>query len=73
MVLELAGGEPVIVIVRCRAVTGFKITAGELEKAARPRTKWLTLNSPTNPSGAAFSCDEPTALAKALLRPRHVC
>ena len=52
----LAGGQPVIV--RCGASTGFKITPAQLEQAITPRTKWLMLNSPSNPSGAVYSHTE---------------
>ena len=48
--VQLAGGTPVIV--RCHADAGFKITPAQLEAAITPRTKWLMLNSPSNPSGA---------------------
>lgn len=66
----LAGGKPVIV--RCGADTGFKITPEQLEAAITPRTKWLMLNSPSNPSGAVYSRDELAALAEVLLRHPHV-
>lgn len=66
----LAGGKPVIV--RCGAATGFKITPAQLEAAITPRTKWLMLNSPSNPSGAVYSRDELAALAEVLLRHPHV-
>ena len=51
---------------------GFKLTAEALEKAITPRTKWLVMNSPSNPSGAAYTADELKALAKVLLRHPHV-
>jgi aspartate aminotransferase len=66
----LAGGRPVIV--RCGASTGFKITPGQLEDAITPRTKWLMLNSPSNPSGAVYSHDELIALGDVLRRHPHV-
>ncbi|MBP6020302.1 MAG: pyridoxal phosphate-dependent aminotransferase [Burkholderiaceae bacterium] len=62
----LAGGQPVIV--RCGATSGFKITPQQLEAAITPRTKWLMLNSPSNPSGSVYSSDELAALADVLLR-----
>jgi aspartate aminotransferase len=49
----LAGGTPVFV--DCALERGFKLQAEDLEKAITPRTKWLILNSPSNPSGAAYS------------------
>jgi len=66
----LAGGQPVIV--RCGAQTGFKITPSQLEAAITPRTKWLMLNSPSNPSGAVYSQAELLALAEVLARHPHV-
>src|ERR1700761_5970856 len=51
---------------------GFKITAGDLENSITPKTKWLILNSPSNPTGAAYSKDELRALADVLLRHPHV-
>ncbi|MYZ41663.1 pyridoxal phosphate-dependent aminotransferase [Schauerella aestuarii] len=64
--VQLAGGTPVIV--RCDAATGFKITPQQLERAITPRTKWLMLNSPSNPSGAVYTYDELAALGEVLLR-----
>ncbi|ALM82248.1 pyridoxal phosphate-dependent aminotransferase [Bordetella sp. N] len=66
----LAGGKPVIV--RCGAASGFKLTPGQLDAAITPRTKWLMLNSPSNPSGAVYTRDELLALADVLLRHPHV-
>jgi aspartate aminotransferase len=62
----LAGGEPVIV--QTRAEDGFKVQPADLEAAITPRTRWLILNSPSNPSGAAFTRAELAALAGVLLR-----
>ncbi len=47
---------------------GFKLTAEALEKAITPKTKWLILNSPSNPSGAAYTRDELRAIADVLLK-----
>ena len=47
---------------------GFKLRAAELEAAITPRTKWLMLNSPSNPSGAVYSADDLRALAAVLER-----
>lgn len=66
----LAGGRPVIV--RCGAASGFKITPEQLQEAITPRTKWLMLNSPSNPSGAVYSHQELAALGDVLLRQPHV-
>ncbi len=62
----LAGGTPVIVNVT--AETAFRMTAEALEAAITPKTKWLIFNSPSNPSGAAYSRDELKALTDVLMR-----
>ncbi|WP_419906176.1 pyridoxal phosphate-dependent aminotransferase [Hoeflea sp.] len=51
---------------------GFKLTAEALEAAITPKTKWLIFNSPSNPSGAAYSEDELRAITDVLLRHPHV-
>ncbi len=66
----LAGGEPVAVT--ATAETGFKITAEQLERAITPRTKWFLLNSPSNPTGAAYTRAELKALTDVLIRHPHV-
>ena len=66
----LAGGEPVIV--EAPASNGFKLTPDALEKAITPRTKWFIFNSPSNPTGAAYTHDEIKALTDVLLRHPHV-
>lgn len=62
----LAGGTPVFAQTRSR--DGFKLDAAALETAIGPKTKWLILNSPSNPTGAAYSRTELRALAAVLLR-----
>ena len=62
----IAGGEPVFV--PTRAETGFKVQADALEAAITPRTRWLILNSPSNPSGGAYTRAELAALAAVLMR-----
>jgi aspartate aminotransferase len=52
--------------------TGFKLTAEALEKAISPRSKWLILNSPSNPSGAAYTESELRAIADVLKKHEHV-
>ena len=47
---------------------GFKLTAAALEKAITPKTKWLVMNSPSNPSGAAYTRDELKAVADVLMK-----
>jgi aspartate aminotransferase len=66
----LAGGTPVPVISTME--NGFKITAEALERAITPKTKWFLLNSPSNPTGAAYSRDELKALTDVLVRHPHV-
>ncbi|AZS21055.1 MULTISPECIES: pyridoxal phosphate-dependent aminotransferase [unclassified Caulobacter] len=62
----LAGGTPVSV--ETTAESGFKITPEALEAAITPRTKWLIINSPSNPSGGAYTRAELQAIADVLLR-----
>jgi aspartate aminotransferase len=62
----LCGGEPVFA--ETSAANGFKLTAEALERVITPRTKWLVLNSPSNPSGAAYTHDELKAIAAVLMR-----
>lgn len=66
----LAGGVPVFA--PCKPENGFKLTPEDLERAISPRTRWLVLNSPNNPSGAAYTREELTALAEVLARHPHV-
>jgi aspartate aminotransferase len=65
-IVALAEATPVAVA--CPAENGFKLTMADLEAAITPRTKWLILNSPSNPSGAAYTKAELRALADVLLR-----
>jgi aspartate aminotransferase len=62
----LADGKPVFV--ECSAENGFKLQPEDLERAITAKTKWLVLNSPSNPTGAAYTRDELKALADVLLR-----
>lgn len=62
----LAGGEPVFV--EATQEDGFKLQADALEAAITDKTKWLIFNSPSNPSGAAYSHDELNALTDVLMR-----
>ncbi|RWR29971.1 pyridoxal phosphate-dependent aminotransferase [Sinirhodobacter populi] len=66
----LAGGTPTFV--EGNLQTGYKITAEQLEAAITPKTKWLIFNSPSNPTGAAYSREELKALTDVLLRHPHV-
>ena len=63
---KLFGGTPVAVV--CDADVGFRLTPEKLEAAITPRTKWLFLNLPGNPSGAAYSKTELAALGAVLER-----
>lgn len=60
------------VIVECPEADGFKLTPDALEAAITPNTRWLILNSPSNPTGAAYSRAELEALGAVLLRHPHV-
>ncbi|SCX96597.1 pyridoxal phosphate-dependent aminotransferase [Paracoccus tibetensis] len=62
----LAGGVPVTV--PCPAAQGFRLTPEALEAAITPRTKWLILNSPSNPTGAGYDEAQMRALTDVLLR-----
>lgn len=62
----LCGAAPVAV--PCGADTAYKLTPEKLEAAITPKTKWLILNSPSNPTGAAYTGAELKALAEVLLR-----
>ena len=65
-IVRLTGGVPVVV--QCPAETAFKMTAAQLEASITPRTKWLMLNSPSNPTGAVYSRAEWAALGSVLVR-----
>jgi aspartate aminotransferase len=68
--VALCGGTPVFA--ETTIDNGFKLTAEALEKAITPKTKWLIMNSPSNPSGAAYTEAELRALADVLMRHDHV-
>ncbi|WP_244115494.1 pyridoxal phosphate-dependent aminotransferase [Burkholderia gladioli] len=63
--VQLCGGRPVIV--PCGAEQGYKLTPAALHAAITPRTRWLILNSPSNPTGAVYRREELEALADVLL------
>jgi aspartate aminotransferase len=69
-IVLLAQGKPVIVT--CGAETGFKMRAEDLERAITAKTKWLILNSPGNPTGAAYGLAEMRELTDVLVRHPHV-
>jgi aspartate aminotransferase len=66
----LAGGTPVTV--ESRMEDGFKVRPEALERAIGPKTKWLILNSPSNPTGSAYTRAELKALTDVLVRHQHV-
>ncbi|WP_152046025.1 pyridoxal phosphate-dependent aminotransferase [Aureimonas psammosilenae] len=68
--VSLCGGTPVVI--ETRQEENFKLTAEALERAITPRTKWFLFNSPSNPTGAAYTRDEVKALTDVLLRHPHV-
>ena len=69
-IVLLAGGEPVIL--ECNEKQGFKINPLELEKTITKKTKWIILNSPSNPTGACYSEKDIREIAKVLEKHPHV-
>ncbi len=66
----LAGGKPKII--KCTEQEGFKLTAKKLKKAITKKTKWLILNSPSNPTGAGYTKKEIQNLANVLIKNKKV-
>ena len=66
----LAGGTPKIV--KCNERDGFKLSARKLKKAITKKTKWLILNSPSNPTGAGYTKDEIEELSKILVKNKKI-
>ncbi|MBS7697803.1 MULTISPECIES: pyridoxal phosphate-dependent aminotransferase [unclassified Chelatococcus] len=69
-IVVLCGGTPVPVLTTID--NNFKLQAADLERALTPKTKWVLLNSPSNPSGAAYSYEEMKAITDVLVRHPHV-
>jgi aspartate aminotransferase len=69
-IVQFAGGTPVIIM--ATAAQHHKITPEQLDAAITPKTRWLILNSPSNPTGAAYNAVELEALGQVLLRHPHV-
>lgn len=69
-IVLMCGGTPVFV--PCGENSHFKLDAEGLEKAITPKTKWLVLNSPNNPTGAAYTAADLRKLADVLLKHPHV-
>ena len=70
LVAKVIGAEPVFV--SCPQNNGFKLRPEDLNAAITPRSKWLILNYPNNPTGAAATADDLAALGEVLLRHPHV-
>jgi aspartate aminotransferase len=68
--VALGGGTPVEVATT--AASGFKVTRAALERAITPKTKWIIFNSPSNPTGAAYTRAELKALTDVLMKHPHV-
>jgi len=64
------GGKPVMI--DCPAESSFKMTPQQLDDAITPKTKWLLLNSPSNPTGAGYTREDLKGLAEVLMRHPHV-
>lgn len=62
----IAGGVPVVL--PCSEANGFRLTAEQLDAAITPRTRWVFLNSPSNPSGAAYSAEQLQPILSVVLR-----
>ena len=69
-IVLLAGGKPVLM--ECNEKQGFKINPSDLEKFITPKTKWIILNSPSNPTGACYTEKEIREIAKVLEKHSHV-
>jgi len=69
-IVTILGGTPVVL--PCREEDGFRLTAAALEAAITPRTRWVMLNSPSNPSGAAYGEEHYRPLLEVRLRHPHV-
>ena len=69
-IVSLCGGTPKII--SCSERSHFKLTADELRKAITPKTKWLILNSPSNPTGSVYSAAELMELVQVLEENPHV-
>jgi len=69
-IVNLAGGTPVAV--ETRAEDGFKLQPEDLDAAITPNTKWFIFNSPSNPSGVAYSAEELKKLTDVLVKHPHV-
>ena len=69
-IVLLAGGKPKII--KCDEKHGFKLTPKKLEEAITKKTKWLILNSPSNPTGVGYTRDEIEDLSKVLIKKKKI-
>ena len=69
-IVQYAGGTPIIIM--ATAAQNYKITPQQLDAAITPKTRWLILNSPSNPTGAAYNSVELEALGQVLMKHSHV-
>ena len=69
-IVLLAGGKPVVM--ECDEKQGFKINPSDLEKFITPKTKWIILNSPSNPTGACYSENDIKAISAVLEKHKHI-
>ena len=69
-IVLLAGGKPKIV--KCDEKNNFKLTPEKLKKAVSNKTKWIIINSPSNPTGSGYTKDEIVALSKILLKHKNI-
>ncbi len=69
-IVQFAGGTPVVIM--ATAAQHYKITPAQLDAAITRKTRWLILNSPSNPTGAAYNATELEALGQVLLKHPHV-
>jgi aspartate aminotransferase len=69
-IVQFCGGTPVIV--QMPAAHGYKMQPEDLERAITPKTKWLILNSPSNPTGAAYTAADIKKLTDVLVKHPHV-
>src|SRR5699024_2175091 len=69
-IVRLCGGIPVSV--SCTQASGFRLTAEALESAVTPKTRWLILNSPNNPSGTVYDEKSLSSIARVLAKHPHI-
>jgi len=69
-IVLLAGGKPKIV--KCDEKNNFKLTPEKLKKAVTKKTKWIIINSPSNPTGSGYTKNEIIALSKILLKNKNI-